>query len=164
MFRNTYHGLTSNTILPAGNYKVYHVFYMAHNGTPSQISRWAGVYLEEATIYGPSFNIVPVFEPKCEISSYGFRYFVDSDKYVEFTKNGDFKIQHGNSQFYLSDDNIYMGFNGGTALNVVPVKQKVRVYKNYKATVDGVQRTNTGRWMITTLLTLGDIAYEDNDE
>jgi hypothetical protein len=39
MFRNTYHGLTSNTILPAGNYKVYHVFYMAHNGTPSQISR-----------------------------------------------------------------------------------------------------------------------------
>jgi hypothetical protein len=57
-----------------------------------------------------------------------------------------------------------MGFNGGTALNVVPVKQKVRVYKNYKATVDGVQRTNTGRWMITTLLTLGDIAYEDNDE
>lgn len=59
---------------------------------------------------------------KCEISSFGFRYIVDENKYVEFAKNGNFKIKNNHATLYLNNNSIYMGFSDKDGNEIIPRK------------------------------------------
>ena len=146
-----------NVVIPPGTYNIYLRYYF-NCEEPQHISAWAGVNIEEFWITSPTIKLVQDIN-KCEISSYGFRYIVDTEKYVEFTKNGDFKIRNGNSQFYLTDNKIYLGFDGNDPKELIPVTQKVRTYKGYKNSL-GSEQT---RWMTGTYLMLGTSTYSDEN-
>lgn len=154
MWRNTYHGLSSasgTVIMKPGNYTVYSVIYLAHSGHAQYISRWIGVDIEHLSIYPPAFKVVSVFDPKCEVSSYGFRYFADTNKYAEMTKNGAFVFKNGNYILAVDDEGIAMSFNGSltNVRRIVPQEFKFRTDKDEGA------NSNGARWNKMTVLCLG---------
>jgi hypothetical protein len=95
---------------------------------------------------------------RCDISSYGFRYYANENKYAELTRYGTFIFRNGDNIFAVDDDGIGMTFDGdiNNLQKVVPRKFKFRTDAD-----EGDGYSNGYSWNKLTVLCLGDILETD---
>lgn len=130
-------GINGKTLIKHGEYTIYFLSYITIDTqtNPSTQRDWKNLYVNSTDVnlapgvQTPVFKWIPNIN-RCDISSYGFRYIVDTDKFVQFDKNGTFKMKNGNSTLYLDDKGMFMGFNGETPRLISPMLEKFRIATN----------------------------------
>jgi hypothetical protein len=128
----------SGYTLPAGTYHVMTVLQITptkiYGSSQSssehidEINTWNNIYIDytsQDSAYSYLFRDVNT----CIISPEYFTYYVDENKYVEYTEGGAFKFKNGNYSLVVDEKGIGMGFDG---IENGAVKQIRPIYKEWK--------------------------------
>jgi hypothetical protein len=144
--------ISSKMTCPAGTYYIYLRYRFAFDYTdPNKYNNITlGVTASAGTI-----TIEPDVYAKCDISSYGFKYIVNKEKYVVFDKDGNFTLRNGDNVIQLDDEgNIWMGFKNGDKPLTSSSQSSIKAYKLTPRTYKFRLQGDTNQHM--TVLTLGD--------
>ena len=97
---------------------------------------------------------------RCDISSYGFRYYANETKYAELTRYGTFIFKNGDNIFAVDDDGIGMTFDGDiNNLQKVVLKNGLEVLE-YEAFSSNYSLKEVN--IPTSVTTLRCSAFDDN--
>lgn len=126
-------GKVGQKLKPGETYNIYFVLDFTPNSLNGgdvnsethleEINAWLSVEVNISGMTSGTKELVYDLN-HCVISPKGFKYYVNENKYIELTKDGDFKIKNGISQIVLSKNALYIGLENDNKLYKMETQDK----------------------------------------